>query len=705
MKLSGRKVMLCNCEQTMTLDGKSIAKALDGAAVPEIHSNLCRMEIQKYATALQKGEPILLACTQEAPLFRELAADAKSDTPLQFVNIRENAGWSQSRGNIQAKITALLAEAVLESRPTGFTTLQSDGMCLVYGSGQAALDAAEQLATRLNVTLLLSDAENVIPPSTINVPIYKGTIVSATGHLGAFEVTIDNYAPVMASSKNGLEFLMAKDGATTDCSLILDMSGGNPILSGHKHRDGYLFVDPRHPVGIQKALFDISDLVGEFEKPLYVDYDADICAHSRNGQTGCSNCLDTCPASAITPNEDYILVDTGICGGCGTCSAVCPSGAISYAYPRREDLIRRAQTLLSTYMKAGGTEPILLVHDQTHGAEMIAAMARFGRGLPAGALPLAVNSVTQVGHDLLASALAAGATQIFILCPPERRDEIAPLTEQSKLIEAMLSGLGFEAARRVQLLEAQDPDIIETALWDCDATPLVKQTSKSASEISALFEPIGGKRAIARTAFSKLHALSPGKSDIIALPDHAPYGRVIIDTEGCTLCLSCVSCCPADALIDNPDKPQISFVESACLQCGLCVTTCPENVMTLEPRFNFSPSALSPETLYEDEPADCVRCGKPFGSKGTIARISAQLAGKHSMFMSGERAEMIKMCDDCRVIIQTQTSPDPMTEGTIPTPRTTEEYLEAEQTLRDDANGKTPSNANLKARDFLKDEG
>ncbi|MBZ0218176.1 MAG: hypothetical protein K8F25_16590, partial [Fimbriimonadaceae bacterium] len=270
MKLAGRKVMLCDCEHTMALDGKAVAKALGMEAETPIHTNLCRMEAGQFTAALEDGEPILVACTQEAPLFRELATEENAQTPLQFVNIRENAGWSKSKGNIQAKIAALLAEAVLESRPAGIRTLQSDGMCLVYGAGQDALEAAKQLAARLNVTLLLSDAENVIPPTIVNVPIYRGRIVSASGHLGAFDVTINDYAPVMASSKDGLRFLMARNGATSTCSLILDMSGGNPVLSGHKHRDGYLRVDPSHPAGLQKALFDITDLVGEFEKPLYV---------------------------------------------------------------------------------------------------------------------------------------------------------------------------------------------------------------------------------------------------------------------------------------------------------------------------------------------------------------------------------------------------------------------------------------------------
>ena len=41
----------------------------------------------------------------------------------------------------------------------------------------------------------------------------------------------------------------------------------------------------------------------------------------------------------------------------------------------------------------------MLVHDDAHGAPLIDALARFGDGLPANVLPLAVNEVTQVGLE------------------------------------------------------------------------------------------------------------------------------------------------------------------------------------------------------------------------------------------------------------------------------------------------------------------
>ncbi|GIR94339.1 MAG: hypothetical protein CM15mP95_3590 [Alphaproteobacteria bacterium] len=76
-----------------------------------------------------------------------------------------------------------------------------------------------------------------------------------------------------------------------------------------------------------------------------------------------------------------------------------------------------------------------------------------------------------------------------------------------------------------------------------------------------------------------LAASNKAKQTIIALPDGAPYGRVNIDTDNCTICLSCVGACPAGALQDNPDAPQLLFREDACLQCGICAATCPEKLL------------------------------------------------------------------------------------------------------------------------------
>lgn len=690
MKYDGKTVLLCSCERTMDIDGAKLCKALGAEDEGPLHDHLCRAQVDRFGAALDGTDPLLIACTQEAPLFRELAEDAGKDPGLNFVNIRERAGWTEAKGDLTPKIAALLAETTVDVSPAGQTVLTSDGVCLVYGRGQAAYDVAHKLSSRLSVTLLLTEADDLLPPATVDMAIYQGKVTAASGHFGAFEIVVDNYAPMVPSSKDSMQFMMARDGATSQCSLIFDLSGADPLFPSQERRDGYFHVDPGHAIGVADAMFEISDLVGEFEKPLYVTYDPEICAHSRSQLTGCSRCLDVCPASAIAPDGDNVAIDPALCGGCGSCSSVCPSGAVSYAYPRREDLIRRVQVLLSTYLSAGGVSPVLVIHDNAHGIDMIGALARFGAGLPVNVLPFAVNEVTQAGHDLFAAALAAGAQQVVLLCDPKRRDELDGLVSQAALMNAFMTGIGHEAERLHVCTEA-DPDAVSGMLSGlADLSDLAPQD----------FAAIGDKRSIARGAFSKLNDTAPQPQEIVTLPDGAPYGRISVDTSGCTLCLACSSACPMDAIQDSPDRPQISFVEHACVQCGLCRTVCPESVITLEPRLNLTTAALSPVVLNEEEPFECIRCGKPFGTKSTIERISAQLAGKHSMFQSGDAADLIKMCDNCRIEHQAHSTDDnPFQGGARPRIRTTEDYIAEEERVR--AGGERTE---LTADDFLSEE-
>lgn len=675
LRINGRRVLVCNCERTMEVDGRKLAACL-GAGETHVHSHLCRSQVDSFERALDEAEPLLVACTQEAPLFRELAQE-KGGADLVFANIRETAGWSEARGAALPKMAALLSAAAYQPRPAGSVPIESKGVCLVYGAGQAALEVAQELASRLSVSLLLTDARDVMPPAVHTVPLYKGRIVKASGSLGAFEITVDGYAPAVPSSRDSLAFLMERNGATSKCDLIFDMSGGTPLFPGGSRRDGYFHVDPQHPAAVAKAMFAIADMVGEFEKPIYVAYDPDICAHGRSGKVGCSNCLDACPVSAIAPQGDTVRIDARICGGCGNCSAVCPSGAASYDFPGRADLVARLQALLQAYLAAGGRHPVLLVHDDRHGAPLISAMARYGRGLPANVLPLSVYSTTALGHDVLLAAHAAGAERTIVLAPPDRTGELAALEVQAGLANAFLLGLGY--GERVAVLVEADPDAVESVLFELPRLD---------GAIAHAFAASASKRELVRTALAKLREGAEGElPEVLALPAGAPYGRIVIDTKGCTLCLACVSACPANALADSPDRPQVRFTEAACVQCGLCKVTCPESVISLEPRYNFAASALSPTVLNEEEPFACIRCGKPFGTKSSIERIAARLKGKHWMFQDEEQARIIQMCDDCRIITLSETSKDPFAMGERPRIRTTDDYLRAEEQAR--ATGKS----------------
>ena len=179
-----------------------------------------------------------------------------------------------------------------------------------------------------------------------------------------------------------------------------------------------------------------------------------------------------------------------------------------------------------------------------------------------------------------------------------------------------------------------------------------------------------------RLALRELQRAAPAPVDVIALPAGAPFGTVEVKVEGCTLCLACVSACPTGALLDDPERPMLRFAEDACVQCGLCQATCPEKVISLKPQLDFRAATAPARVIKQEEPFHCIRCDKPFGVKSTIERVLAKLEGKHWMYQgSAKRLDVLKMCEDCRVIAATEADFDPYGAPPRPNVRTTEDYL------------------------------
>jgi ferredoxin len=629
---------------------------------PPAASELCRSQIGRFRAALGRG-PLIVTCTQEAPAFREAQAAVADTGRLDFVNIRETAGWSDEAGEALPKIAALLARAIVQvGEPQAPTvTQQSAGVTLIYGRNELALDAAEQLREQLDITVLLTGSEATAPPLGCDFPVVHGTIRLARGHLGAFEVTVDRFAQASPSSRRVLEFAAPRDGAVSRCDLILDLSGGTPLFPAHGKRDGYLRADPRDPVAVQKALLAAAGLTGVFDKPRYVKPETALCAHARNGRTGCNRCLDACPTGAISPAGDVVAVDASVCAGCGACVAACPTNAMLWTAPDARDTAARLRALLTTYHDRGGTAPpVLLLHDPVAGGKLIEALARAGDGLPARVLPFGEPRI--LGLDALAAAFAYGAAEVRILVGGRAAGDREAWLREIALLDALLVGLGLGEGR-VALIETDDPFALGAALRDVPARP---------GAPPARFLALGDKREITMQALNALQAAAPARVETVALPPGAPIGRVNV-AEGCTLCLSCVSVCPTSALRDGQDRPALSFVEDACVQCGLCAATCPEKVITLEPRATFGPRRREPVLLREEAPALCVNCGKPFGVKSSIDRVAARLVGKHWMFSDPAVIARLHMCADCRVVAQTRHGMDPYAGAPRPRTRTADD--------------------------------
>lgn len=564
-------------------------------------------------------------------------------------------------------MAALIAAAAEPPPDVPVVTLESEGVVLVYGSDERAIDAAMLLKDHLDVTVMITKPRDLAPPRVTEFPVVKGTIRAAKGALGSFEIVVDDYAAPAPSSRGTFVFGPSRDGAVSKCDLVLDVSGGAPLFPAPDLRDGYLRADPGDPAAVLRAVLRARDLVGTFDKPRYVDFSAELCAHSRSRIVGCHRCLDLCPTGAIAPDGDHVAIDGATCAGCGQCAAACPTGAAGYALPATDVLMRKLRTLLTTYREAGGRAPVLLIHDTAHGLPLIEALARHGDGLPAEVLPLAVNEVTQVGLEAIAAAFAYGASAVRLLLRARPLHDVAGLRQTLALAEPILAGLGFGEGR-IATIETDDPFALGEALRAIDAGEAVVQP--------ATFVPLGGKRDVMRLALRELHRVAPAPADVVALPAGAPFGTVNVNVDGCTLCLSCVSACPTGALSDDHDRPVLRFTEDACVQCGLCKATCPEKVISLTPQLDFRAATAAARVLKEEEPFACIRCGKPFGVASTIARVTAKLEGRHWMYAgSAQRLDLIKMCDDCRVAVVSAEEFDPYGAPPRPKPRTTDDYL------------------------------
>lgn len=644
-----KTLITCECMGSQSIDAEGLSKAT-GLTVPPPCSALCTTQLDRAQAALQAGDAVL-CCAQEVQIFDELAEALDLPAPLAL-DLRDRAGWSDDPASKTPKMAALVADALLPPPPDKTLDVISDGTCLILGPAHdpddVTLTAARQLMDHLGVTVLVPAGAEA--PDARGFDVIRGQLRQATGAFAGFNVVIDGFQQVTPGGRGTLGWAEPQSGATSVCDILLDLRGDTPLFPAPDKRDGYLRADPSHPAAVAAAVLAASHLSGTFEKTLHIRTEPLLCAHSRAEQTGCTRCLDLCPTGAITPNGDHVSVDPMICAGCGACSAACPSGAISFDAPPVDHVIRRVQTLASAYLTAGGTAPRMLVHT-SEGAEMIRAAARHGRGLPADVLPLELPALGGFGHAETLAALAAGIASVTLLA--SRTTDRAALEAQIALTHA-IAGPG-----RIALLDTPDPEAMADALYGGEAPAPVAQPIR----------PMGSRRQITRMA---ARALVPDAAQV-PLPEGAPYGTVEVNTDACTLCLSCVSLCPSGALGDNEDKPQLRFQEDACLQCGLCATICPEDALSLTPRLDLTDAALDQRVLHEEEPFACIECGALFGSRAAIEKVSERLAG-HAMF-GGDKLRMLQMCDTCRVKAQFAAGDAPFAMGERPRVRTTDDYL------------------------------
>ncbi|SIS96144.1 4Fe-4S binding protein [Neptunomonas antarctica] len=579
----------------------------------------------------------------------------------------------QSLNNLarQAAQQRVLPPHNLAPATVGFST---QGHLLITGSEDMIRLAADQLQDMASITLLCTEAIQNTDNAHIEqalaaaatLPAYQTKIEAVKGFLGQFQVSIRHEEQSIELAK------LAQNRATFD--LILNL-GKNSLFTTELAPAGYFHIAPDAD-NFSDVIQQLPEYIGEFEKPRYFQVNQDICAHSNRGQTGCTRCLDVCPANAISSIKDLISIDPYLCHGAGGCSTACPTGAITYTLPKPTRLLDYLHKLLHAYKEAGGTQPALLLHDHEQGQQIVTELLA---QLPGNIIPIQLEELAAAGQEIWLSALAAGVSHILLLDTPTLPESMrALLTREVRLTQIMLSGLGYSESR-LQIIDREQLngnslELINSLLADqlnsherINSPELLNSPEPANNSLAidittptttpaAMPEQHDNKRDVLFAALDQLIAQAPAHESTpetpplpahLTLPAGSPFGQVSIDPSSCTLCLSCVAVCPTQALTSGGEKPALNFTEQNCVQCNLCERACPENAITLEPRLLLSDTRKQAVEIHADEAFECITCSMPFAPRRTIDKMLDKLS-EHRMFQ-GAAINRLKMCADCRV--------------------------------------------------------
>lgn len=412
---------------------------------------------------------------------------------------------------------------------------------------------------------------------------------------------------------------------------------------------------------------------------------------------GCRICVDKCPANALFVGEQMrIELDRKACTSCGICVTNCPKEAARMPGASLSELwaslfgAAYAQHALNVKLGDSSAVPEGFIwtcsQADAGGSPWVVARARCIADLPSFLLlaPLTMGlrrvAISHCGSGCLSGQIEEVKTKVefsrllleALGSDPDAvklftngsipQSATCPLPQSEAGIRSLkkdhFSG-SLAGDRPSWFLYTERSDWAATGLseeegrWYPKASDVILQLVRilsrgqraSTEEDGHFLEKIGGKVSSAFAASRLPKAI---------IHEGSPLGIVEIDREACTLCGTCASSCPADALgLDtgagegNGEKMDqtvmLSVDYTACIACGNCVSSCPEReagAIRVHQGIDFELLELGRRVVNESRIHRCPRCGNAVASSKVFERIAAILGGEFSGRML--------LCEECK---------------------------------------------------------
>ena len=374
--------------------------------------------------------------------------------------------------------------------------------------------------------------------------------------------------------------------------------------------------------GLETAVKIAKTNLGLYKYKNFVKYDSSICQYHERNTEICGKCAEVCPTVAIlkvdeTKHLDFSHVD---CHGCGGCISVCPSGALDYS-----QMPRVAFKEVTEFFR----DSVALIIPRKMDLDPLHVE------LPKGVLPLAIEGEKYLHEAHFLTLLQTSGNPVIFYT-----DFISKGTGD---VIRIINDIFEKKYGKQAIFVCKDENELENSMKDIIS---IKECLYGINEEGLK------KREIFSARLS--HLVGEDDLGIVKTGEHVHYGNITINTDTCTLCLSCVGACNVRALTAHPEDNTLRFDPSICTNCTYCEVVCPEaNCLTvIKDEISLNPNYFKQNIMAHDEIFECVECGVGFATVKSVEKIANMMK---PIFGDDEiKIKTLYCCADCKPKVMLQ---------------------------------------------------